>query len=232
MRGRDQQNIGGARLLFNPGLFHKRGFFCSRGFLLLLCFSGEARIPLPLKNMQRGVKHCRHWKAVCGNSSSSEDRRSQASSSSENGGALFTLGDDYYIRVAGRPVAAEEFSKCPPGNLKAVSHLVVGHVKFGEVEWLDPVDLSAGMNFADLVCISNYGVQALAPACGLHGRVLVRMFHVFPLDAASEQPAKNPEAMERFASKLELLVTTHLQAAGGAHLGLTPDGTWVFRCVL
>nr|API64835.1 Nup116p [Saccharomyces arboricola] len=108
------------------------------------------------------------------------------------------INEDYYISPSMDTLASYSLLQ-----LRKISHLIVGHKKYGKIEFLEPVDLaeipltSLGgivVTFEPKTCII-YANQSNRPKRGegINARARITCFNCYPADKSTRKPIKDPK---------------------------------------
>lgn len=121
-------------------------------------------------------------------------------------------------------------------DLKELHHFTVGRRGFGEVTWLEPVDLT-GLDLNELlgavvvfsrmeltVYADDYAASKPEQGEGLNQPARITLENCWPEDKATKQPDTNPSgpAHDRFLQRVK-------NVRGTEFIGYTDDGTWTFE---
>lgn len=121
-------------------------------------------------------------------------------------------------------------------DLKELHHFTVGRRGFGEVTWLEPVDLT-GLDLNELlgavvvfsrmeltVYANDYALSKPEQGEGLNQPARITLENCWPEDKATRQPDTNPSgpAHDRFLQRVK-------NVRGTEFIGYTDDGTWTFE---
>lgn len=169
-----------------------------------------------------------------GNKFSAQPTNESVAKESDKGSDVSELKEgDYYVRPSLSDLKKRSF-----GELAATAGLVVGRVGYGEIEFLEPVDLTGLqrttellgdiVRFDDKECSVYPDLDEAdkpPPGSGLNVSARITLVHCWALDKATREPIKDekhPMAV-RHLKRLKNMKNTHFESFD------VEEGKWVFK---
>jgi hypothetical protein len=144
------------------------------------------------------------------------------------------IAEEYMLAANGKIVTVAELEQWPDFKARRVKNLTIGRPGYGKVQFLEDIDLSAGINFSEIVQIEKKSVEVYPegyenkPPVGVelnkHARITLES--VYPNDKLTKEPITDPSKLDAFEAK----VKRSTEEDGGTFISYDKNsGTWVFE---